>query len=195
MDVKQALDLLRSHAPLTPPTVSDFWEAWRRDYEAGLEPVLPQGHIEAPICHRLQIPDSLVWREGRFAHQGLAVDAIIKHDGGILSIATGGGKTKASLIACTEIQRSHSSHLCVLVLVPSLPLASQWASDIVAFGLDPVVMTGEMNPDRRRAELQRLSIAFGTAEPENRGDHSDQRPVQHVPGPPSEPGWKRYQIP
>ena len=165
VDVKQALDLLRGYGPPTPPTVSDFWEAWHRDYEAGLEPMLPQGYDAGPIFRRLQIPESLVWREGRFAHQGFAVDAVIEHGGGILSIATGGGKTKTALIACSEIQRRHTSHLCVVVLVPSLPLARQWASDIVDFGLDPVVMTGDLNSDARRQELQRLLIAFGTAEP------------------------------
>ena len=162
---KQALELLRGYAPFTPPTVSDFWGAWQRDYEAGLEPMLPQGYDTAPIFHRLQIPESLVWREGRFAHQGPAVDAVIEHDGGILSIATGGGKTRTALIACTEIQHFHTSHLCIVVLVPSLPLARQWAYDIAEFGLDPVVMTGDLSPDARRQEIQRLSIAFGTAKP------------------------------
>ena len=143
----QAMELLRGYAPFTPPTVSDFWVAWQRDYEAGMEPMLPQGYDTALNLHRLQIPESLMWREGRFAHQGAAVDAVIKHDGGILSIATGGGKTRTALIACTEIQHLHASHLCVVVLVPSLPLAQQWARDIAEFGLDSVAMTGDLTPD------------------------------------------------
>ena len=165
MAINQALELLRRHARLIPPTASDFWDAWRRDYEDGLEPILPPGYDTAPVFRRLQIPDDLIWKEGRFAHQGLAVDALVDSNGGILSIATGGGKTKTALIACTEIQNRDASHLCVVVLVPSLPLANQWASDIQDFGIDPVVLTGSVDRAARREELQRLSIAFGTAEP------------------------------
>ena len=165
VEINQVLELLRRHARLIPPTASDFWDAWRRDYEDGLEPILPPGYETAPTFRKLQIPDDLIWREGRFAHQGLAVDAVVDSGGGILSIATGGGKTKTALIACTEIQNRDVSHLCVVVLVPSLPLANQWASDIQDFGIDPVVLTGSVDRAARREELQRLSIAFGTAEP------------------------------
>ena len=38
VDVGQSLQLLRRHARLTPPTIDDFWEAWRRDHDAGFEP-------------------------------------------------------------------------------------------------------------------------------------------------------------
>ena len=165
VQVEQALDLLRRHARLIPPTASDFWDAWTQDHENGLEPTLPPGYETAPTVRRLRIPDGLMWREGRFAHQGAAVDAVVDNGGGILSIATGGGKTKTALIACAEIQNSLQRHLCVVVLVPSLPLANQWASDIEDFGIDPVNLTGQTAPHTRREELQRLSIAFGTTEP------------------------------
>ena len=164
VDVRESLQILRGHARLIPPTVTDFWEAWRRDHDAGLEPDLPKGYSAAPIDHRLKIPDSLLWREGRFAHQGPAVDAVLEHGGGILSIATGGGKTKAALIASTEIQRLKRGHVCVLILAPSRPLIRQWAADIRDFNLEPVVLTG-MNPTKRLEELDRLSIAFGTSQP------------------------------
>ena len=165
VQVEQALDLLRRHARLIPPTASDFWDAWTQDHENGLEPMLPPGYDAAPTVRRLRIPEGLMWREGRFAHQEAAVDAVVDNGGGILSIATGGGKTKTALIACTEIQNSLQRHLCVVVLVPSLPLSNQWASDIEDFGIDPVNLTGRTTPHTRREELQRLSIAFGTNEP------------------------------
>ena len=47
---------------------------------------------------------------------------------------------------------------------PSRPLISQWAADVSEFGLDPVVLTG-LDPVARRKEFERLSIAFGTAQP------------------------------
>ena len=105
-------DVLRAHARLTPPTVEDFWEAWRRDHDAGLEPDLPRGYTAEPISHRLRVPDWLEWREGTFAHQGPAVDAVLERGGGILSIATGGGKTKTALIASTANFNATTMDIC-----------------------------------------------------------------------------------
>ena len=164
VDVAQSLHVLRAHARLTPPTVEDFWEAWGRDHDAGLEPDLPRGYTAEPILHRLRVPGWLEWRDGTFAHQGPAVDALLERGGGILSIATGGGKTKTALIASTEIQRDHDGHLCVVILAPSRPLIRQWADDVRDFDMEPVVLTG-MNPLQRLEELDRLSIAFGTSQP------------------------------
>ena len=164
VDVAQSLHVLRAHARLTPPTVEDFWEAWGRDHDAGLEPDLPHGYTAEPISHRLRVPDWLEWRDGTFAHQGPAVDALLERGGGILSIATGGGKTKTALIASTEIQRDHDGHLCVVILAPSRPLIRQWADDVRDFDMEPVVLTG-MNPLHRLEELDRLSIAFSTSQP------------------------------
>ena len=164
VDVAQSLHVLRAHARLTPPTVEDFWEAWGRDHDAGLEPDLPRGYTTEPISHRLRVPDWLEWRGGTFAHQGPAVDALLERGGGILSIATGGGKTKTALIASTAIQRDHDGHLCVVILAPSRPLIRQWATDVRDFDMEPVVLTG-MNPLQRLEELDRLSIAFGTSQP------------------------------
>ena len=66
--------MLRSYTGPEPPTTDDFWNAWREDYEAGLEPPLPIGYTVAPLRNRLNAPQNLKWREGRFAHQGLAVE-------------------------------------------------------------------------------------------------------------------------
>ena len=162
VDVDQSLHLMQAHARLTPQTVDDFWEAWRRDHDAGLEPDLPRGYTTESISHRLRVPDWLEWREGTFAHQGPAVDAVLERGGGILSIATGGGKTKTALIASTELQGDYDGHLCVVILAPSRPLIRQWAADVRDFDMEPVVLTG-MNPLQRLEELDRLSIAFGTS--------------------------------
>lgn len=164
VDVEGALRVLRSYAGPEPPTIEDFWHAWREDYEAGLEPPLPMDYRSAPVRKRLKIPESLEWREGRFAHQGLAVDAILAHGGGILSIATGGGKTRTALIAATELQRLTANHICVVVIVPSKPLLEQWTTDIQEFDIMPVVLSG-MNSTKRSEELTRLSIAFGSDQP------------------------------
>ncbi len=164
VEVDQALEILRSYAGPTPPTVADFWEAWHRDYEAGLAPELPFGFRPVPIDHRLKIPDTLVWREGLFAHQGAAVDALVENGGGILSMATGSGKTRTALIAISEFQDRQTEHLCVVVLAPTRPLIRQWAEDIRDFGIEPIVLSG-IGKERRKKELEQLSFAFSSIRP------------------------------
>ena len=163
VEVSQALDILRSYASQTPPTISDFWKAWWHDYEAGLEPELPPAMRRAPI--QFHIPTDLIWREGQYAHQGRAVEALLRQDiGGLVSIATGGGKTYVALIAATEIQNAAPRHICVVVLVPSRPLIRQWTKDIRGFGIDPVVLSG-ISPIDRLGELERIELAFATEQP------------------------------
>ena len=164
IDVEQSLNILRGYSGPSAPTVSDFWNAWRTDNAAGLEPELPPRYSFEPLDHRLKIPVSLEWRVGRFAHQGLAVEAILEQGGGILSIATGGGKTKTALVASSEIQRQEQTHTCVVILTPSRPLIRQWAEDVREFNIDPVILSG-ISPSKRVEELERLSIAFGTTKP------------------------------
>ena len=161
--VDHALEILRKHVGITVPTVADFWEAWRRDSELGLEPPVPVGYIDSHVKHRLKIPESLIWREGRFAHQGSAVDALRQNTGGILSMATGGGKTRTALIAASELQAAASGHLCIVILAPTRPLIRQWTADVREFGIEPVVLSG-VSGDKRRIELERASVAFGASE-------------------------------
>jgi len=123
VEVSQALETLRGYAADSAPTVSDFWKAWQQDHAAGVEPDLPPAMRHAPTDHQLQVPNNLIWRDGRFGHQGRAVDALLEEAGGIVAIATGGGKTVTALIAATEMQNMEPRHICVVVLVPSRPLA------------------------------------------------------------------------
>ena len=164
VEVDQVLELLRGYTGLTPPTIADFWEAWHRDNEAGLEPDLPQGHHDLRVDHRLEIPTTLNWRDGLFAHQGTAVDALVEKGGGILSMATGSGKTRTALIATTRMQDMKADHLCVVVLAPTRPLIRQWVEDIRSFGIEPIVLSG-IAPDKRQWELELLSVAFTSFTP------------------------------
>ena len=168
VEVDRALSVLRKRINPTGPTVADFWDAWHQDAEAGLEPKLPAGYVTQISDHRLSLPANLVWREGRFAHQGLAVDALLRNRGGIISMATGGGKTKTALIAASKIQSSLDMHLCVLVLAPTRPLLKQWVEDVREFGIEPIVLSG-IGDEKRRMEMERASIGFGTAVPRNGG--------------------------
>ena len=165
VEVSQALDTLRGYAAATPPTSSDFWKAWRRDHAAGLEPDLPPAMRHAPVDHCLDVPSKLVWREGRYSHQGRAVDALLQHTGGIVAIATGGGKTITALIAAARIQKTTQRHLCVVVVVPSRPLVSQWIEAVNDFGIAPVILTGSTSVRNRAVELERVGLAFATDQP------------------------------
>ena len=165
VEVSQALDILSGYAATTPPTVGDFWQAWRQDHAAGLEPELPAAMRHGPVDHRLCIPSGLDWREGRYAHQGRAVDALLQHEGGIVAIATGGGKTMTALIALTKVQQVTQHHLCVVVVVPSRPLVRQWTESINGFGITPVILTGGTSLQNRTMELERIQLAFATDQP------------------------------
>ncbi|MCY4522853.1 MAG: DEAD/DEAH box helicase family protein [Caldilineaceae bacterium] len=157
----------RGSEPSRIPTVGDFWRAWRCDHAAGLEPDLPSS---APLPQRtlLEIPLGLEWRTGRYAHQGEAVDAFFHAGGrGILAIATGGGKTRAALIAIVEAQHQYTGSMLVVVLVPSRPLMQQWADDIRNFGISPT-LPSTVHRTKRRKQLQEIEVALrsGTARTE-----------------------------
>jgi superfamily II DNA or RNA helicase len=155
----QALKFLATLAPSKMPTVSDFWDAWTADNEAGLEPDLPPNVSSAP-SHLLRIPRGLEWRTGTYAHQGQAVDRFLQADGrGVLAIATGGGKTRTALIAATEIQNMHRGPMLVVILVPTTPLMRQWSADVDAFGLAPVQLS-HFNTERRGVKLQEIRASL-----------------------------------
>lgn len=149
----------RGSEPSRIPTVDDFWEAWRRDHAAGLEPDLPSS---APLPQRtqLEMPLDLEWRTGRYAHQGAAVDAFFHAGGtGTLAIATGGGKTRTALIASVEAQHQHTGPMLIVVLVPSRPLMQQWVDDIRNFGISPTLPSTTNRTDRRK-QLQEIEVAL-----------------------------------
>lgn len=88
---------------------------------------------------RLKIPGWLNYTQGDFAHQGEAIKAWNDHGGkGILSIATGGGKTLTSLTAASLIQSNESS-LLLVISAPTKLLVNQWGEEVRQFGLEPVV--------------------------------------------------------
>jgi len=123
------------------PTTADFWRAWYEDSRKGLAPPLPE-NVTPPDPARvssvqhLEIPPTVIWQTGRFSHQGRAVRAWEDADRrGILAIATGGGKTVASLVAATRLQDENDQPLLVLVLAPTSPLVDQWTNEAQRFGV------------------------------------------------------------
>ena len=158
ISARQSLRLLQELGSGVLPTVSDFWEAWRFDQANGLAPELPP-NLGAVASRRLNIPPEMNWQSGRYAHQGQAVAKFREHgENGILAMATGGGKTKTSLIAATLYQNEHQGTTLIVVLVPSRPLAQQWVDEIVEFGIQPF-MPSKLPAERRRIRLQELRAA------------------------------------
>ena len=130
-----------------PPTMHDFWAAWRADADRGLAPPLPTAAPQLPqpehgVGARLEIPAGLRWETGPFAHQARAVHAWEAADGrGLLAMATGSGKTVASLICATHLQ-DEADRLMLVIAAPYRPLVDQWADEVEDFGLRPLPLTG-----------------------------------------------------
>jgi superfamily II DNA or RNA helicase len=151
LEPAQAIALLQKRAVgLEPPTVDDFWNAWRKDAESGKEPVLPPGmHAYSATPSRLSIPQWLDWHRPPYSHQAAAIAQLEAAGGsGILSIATGGGKTRTSLVAVTRLQERDHRPMLLVVLVPSTPLAMQWQEDVRDFGVEPRLLSGSSPADR-----------------------------------------------
>ncbi|WP_419945072.1 DEAD/DEAH box helicase family protein [Candidatus Poriferisodalis sp.] len=159
----QAAELITSLGSTSkPPTTRDFWAAWRADRHAGLEPELPPGSPLPPP--QLAVPAGLQWREGRYGHQGTAVDEFLSAAArGVMAIATGGGKTRTALIAATQLQdrRSVGRPMLVMILVPTLTLERQWSEDVREFGIEPV-RPSQLSGSRRAERISEIQTAFAT---------------------------------
>ena len=94
-----------------------------------------EGQIEV---QQLRVPDWLEYKSGPYSHQGSAVEAWLKNNKrGILSIATGGGKTLTSLVAATIVSQKEGA-LMLVISVPTTALLNQWAEDVKSFSVDPI---------------------------------------------------------
>ena len=159
----QGLPFVPKHVDAPLPTASDFWTAWRKDRDAGLEPELPPSLRLASTTHQLSIPDGLHWESGTYAHQASAVRAFITNaHRGVLSIATGGGKTKTALIAATRTQNSHTRPLLIVILVPSRPLMMQWAEEVREFGIEPLLPSFSPSEQQRSTDFELVRTALSS---------------------------------
>ena len=89
-----------------------------------------------------EIPSWLRYEDGPYEHQGKAVRAWCENDyQGILSIATGGGKTLTSLVAASLLSQKLDK-LFVVIAVPTTALLNQWQSDVRSFSAEPINTLG-----------------------------------------------------
>lgn len=165
--VPDVIDRIREYSRSieVAPRTEDLWRAWQDDYALGLAQLRPTVLVDTSVTRRLRIPAELNWQEGRYGHQARAVKAFEDHGSqGILAIATGGGKTKTSLIAATRAQDQHDGPFCVVVLVPSSPLEAQWSRELQDFGVEPL-RPSSIAATRRRARLQEMRAALSVSRP------------------------------
>ncbi len=143
-EIEEVLDLPSALASLIEKLVPKKMPS-RREYEAAMtgstddrSPPVPP--IDDPnIFH---IPSELQWRDGRYAHQGQAVEAWEGQGrNGVIAMATGAGKTISALIGAYRAWQVHQGPFLLLVSAPSTPLLLQWRSECERFGLRPVLPT------------------------------------------------------
>jgi superfamily II DNA or RNA helicase len=160
--------LLRTYGSSSRPTEEEAIALWRKMKRNSTAPGEPLAEAIAARPSGFRIPEWLRYREGDFAHQGRAVDAWLNAGGrGILAMATGSGKTVASLIACHEL-RASAGPLLIVVAAPYVPLVMQWCDEARLFGVEPRNMSAAGGPTGRRKEIadagRRLTLGLSDAE-------------------------------
>lgn len=115
---------------------------------------------------RLQIPDSLEWQTGPYAHQGEAVaawEAGPDPEHGTITMATGAGKTVTALVCASRAQdRLGDAPFLVVVSAPSIPLVIQWQEEVAKFGITAVAPSLEPSADIALTKLFRRLVTGGT---------------------------------
>jgi len=143
----EALKLkLITQAPENPPTQEilntgqsnrnteekDPWESLKKAMQR--PPLKPQ-------AFKLSIPAEYNWETDKYSHQGKAVSAWLSKNPhrGILSMATGSGKTITAMIAATKVQNSMDKDTPFLIVVsaPKKTIIRSWKSEVEKFGLKP----------------------------------------------------------
>ncbi len=104
---------------------------------------------------RLEIPIWLNYQSGAYSHQGEAVSAWLQHNSGILSIATGGGKTLTSLIIAAQLT-TRLRKLFIVVAAPTLTLLEQWSNTIRKFNVEPIDCRGLTGSTLKRRINEKL---------------------------------------
>jgi superfamily II DNA or RNA helicase len=160
-DLPEAIrkDLLR-RVPREPPTELDF-DRIRRSTS------LVSRRTEPRPAGRLQIPETLDVHNGPFAHQGKAVSAWEEANRrGILSMATGSGKTITALAAASRLAGTVDG-LLVVIAAPQLPLLSMWEAEVRSFGVEPISLargTASRKLKQAEAAIRRLKLGVTPVE-------------------------------
>jgi superfamily II DNA or RNA helicase len=122
--------ILGTHMNRSAPTLNDYLNAKEKEKIKEMEPYIPSG---------------IKWENGKYSHQKSAVDSWFENNcKGVFAIATGGGKTKTSIICSILLKRKMPDlGLAVIVAVPSVILQKQWVSEIEQFNAKPYLADSE----------------------------------------------------
>ena len=110
---------------------------------------------------QLEIPTHLELYSGSYSHQGRAITAWERAGRrGILSMATGSGKTITALAAASRIQKEVDS-LLIIVSAPYKPLVSQWVEEVNLFGANSLPIDGTAASRAHNLYLAVLGLQTG----------------------------------
>lgn len=137
-------DIVRT-APAEMPSRSDYLNAAKEDNNPSWAIDLSQKLLDRFVSTRssqpprLGIPRDLEWQSGTYAYQNEAVEAwenSSNPERGIISMATGAGKTITALICATRLQdRISEDSLLVVISAPAIPIIVQWVNEVKKFGI------------------------------------------------------------
>lgn len=95
-------------------------------------------------------------------YQKQAIDSWLTNDArGILSMATGTGKTITALLAASRVAKTLDDELAVIIAVPYQHLVEQWAEDVRDFGINPVLAYESRTQWQNRLEREILELNIG----------------------------------
>lgn len=162
--------------------LADFKEMWNghdpnlavfRPSEKALEPFIQATErasrpytVRKVAGSKITIPTHFL-KDGELRpYQQQAIRAWFNNNGqGVLSMATGSGKTVTALAAATRLANhalDRSNKLMIVVTVPYQHLADQWAADAVDFGFEPVVCYGGAPKWLGQAQQKLTELSAGT---------------------------------
>ena len=135
-------DLIQKYYPDRKPTSADFNLAWQQDHNQIVNLSEKEFTTHKTPKIKLTIPPHLEIYKGPFSHQGKAIEAWeFSNRQGILSMATGSGKTITALAAASNLQEK-VEELLVIISAPYRPLVLQWVEEVQNFGVNPLPING-----------------------------------------------------
>jgi len=151
-DLPEAVErrLLRDYPADRPPTEQEYRDLVQEKGGYDHEEIWGYSAVADDNYNNFVIPPYLIYREGEYAHQGMAVDAWCGNGfRGILEMATGSGKTIAAMVAAKYLHDQHQP-LLIVIAAPYLPLIDQWCEEVQAFGITPVNLSNVSGAAARR---------------------------------------------
>lgn len=163
--------LLKKYSDGATPQESELQALYQRartaHEEEGLAPEIG-GQTVTAKPKEFRIPENLKYETGPFEHQGKAVTAWCEAGfRGILEMATGSGKTIASMVGAFRLSEKKTP-LLIVIAAPYVPLVEQWCDEIIPFGITPTNLTVASGPNDRAAKIKLVGrrLQLGTSKTE-----------------------------